>query len=60
MENKIGNKILAYCGIACCVCGLVIFAASLFGDKSASGFTIWLGAINLINGALFLGLSRKK
>lgn len=59
MDNKSRYKILLVCGVVCSVCGLIIFAISLF-DKEASYTRISLGVLNIINGGLFLMLSKKK
>lgn len=59
MDNKLRNKTLLVCGVTCSVCGLIIFAISLF-DKDSSYTRIALGILNIINGGLFLMLSKQK
>ena len=58
MNERLRHKTLLVCGIVCSLCGVIIFILSLLDADVPSYSRIVLGVINIINGLLFLGLSR--
>ena len=60
MDNSLRNKFLCICGVVCAICGLIILAVSVLDDKPAPAMNLTLGGLNLINGCLFLILSRRQ